>query len=450
MNDAAQTMITQKAPARIDLYHLYRRFSLINLAYPIVLDALKMWAESVGWQVRVSVCKESAVDISSDANVVGFSVYTQTASATYRLAEKLRAAGKIVILGGPHFRGPETFAEAVPYCDILVSSICERQWKVLLSAISEGKIGPNRRRPLLVIDRERNFRYPKELFLNFNNKKWFQYPCIPVSLGCPYQCEFCSPYMPGKYALREIEAICNEVAQVRRKPIWLCDATFGLHKQHTTELMNALAPLKKTTVVETSVARMQDPEFIKQLAHGGVKWVTVGVETLSAKLKKHGAGTLTDRLTDIIQRSHDCGIAVQGNFICGLDCDGPESFDLIFDCYQKTKIDSFMLNVLVPYPNTTLRNRLRNESRILDNNWEHYDNRHVVYQPKQLTIDQLVNGYVELTRSIYNAGQVLTDSLGILKNNGATMGAAFAMGHKLSFLYDTLRKERAFRAGRVL
>jgi radical SAM superfamily enzyme YgiQ (UPF0313 family) len=214
------------------------------------------------------------------------------------------------------------------------------------------------------------------------------------------------------------------------------------------ELMKALAPLKKISVVETSVARMQDSEFIKALSLGGVKWVTVGVETLSEKLKKHGAGSLTDSLADIIQRAHDCGIAVQGNFICGLDCDGPESFDLIFDCYQKTKIDSFMLNVLVPYPNTALRRRMQNEGRIIDNNWEHYDNRHVVYQPKQLTVEQLANGYIQLTRSIYNTKQVITDSLGILKNNGATIGSAFAIGHKMSFLYDTLRKERAFRSGR--
>ena len=69
-----------KAPATIDLYHLYRRFSLINLAYPIVLDALKVWAEAIGWQVRTAVCKESEVDITSDADVVGFSVYTQTAT----------------------------------------------------------------------------------------------------------------------------------------------------------------------------------------------------------------------------------------------------------------------------------------------------------------------------------------------------------------------------------
>ncbi len=44
---------------KIELYHLYRRFSLINLAYPIVLDTLKAWAESAGWQARAFVCKES-------------------------------------------------------------------------------------------------------------------------------------------------------------------------------------------------------------------------------------------------------------------------------------------------------------------------------------------------------------------------------------------------------
>jgi radical SAM superfamily enzyme YgiQ (UPF0313 family) len=410
-----------------------------------MLDVLKYWAESEGWQVCADVCKESAVDASSGADVVGFSVYTQTANATYRVAERLRAAGKIVILGGPHFRNPETFAEAEPYCDVLVSSICERQWKALLRAISNGTFGPNLPRPLMVFDSERNFRYPKEPFLNFSDKKWYQYPCIPVSLGCPYHCEFCSPFMGGEYVLRDINMIRNEVAQVNHKPIWLCDATFGLNKRHTMELMQAISPLKKISVVETSVARMQDNEFIESMALGGVKWATVGVETMSAKLKKHGDGPLTDSLADIVLRAHDCGIAVQGNFICGLDSDGPESFDLIFDCYQKTKMDSFMLNVLVPYPNTALRRRMQNEGRIIDNNWEHYDNRHVVYQPKHLTVEQLANGYIQLTRSIYSTKRVITDSLSVLKNNGVTIGSAFAIGHKMSFLYDTLRKERAFR-----
>jgi radical SAM superfamily enzyme YgiQ (UPF0313 family) len=430
---------------KIELYHLYRRFSLINLAYPIVLDTLKTWAESAGWQARAFVCKESAVDITSGASVVGFSVYTQTANATYRVAEKLRAAGKIVILGGPHFRGPQTFAEAVPYCDVLVSSICERQWKTVLGAISNGKIVPNMQRPVLVIDKENRFKYSSLSCQSYSDKKWFQFPCIPTSLGCPYACEFCSPFMPGEYVMRDVETIYNEVAHAHGRYMWLCDATFGLNKRHTKELMKAIAPLKKRICVETTIARVQDLELIPHLASGGVRWITLGVETPTAKLKKQGSGNMVANLRNIIRCAHDNGIIVQGNFMCGLDSDGLDVFDRIYDCYQKSRIDSAMVNILVPYPNTVLGKRMVAEGRITDTNWEHYDNRHVVYLPKQMTAEQLVNGYVQLTHNIYNVKQVMLDSLAVLKNKGAW--STIAIGHKMSFLYDHLRKERALRSG---
>ena len=434
---------------KIDIYHLYRRFSLISLAYPIVLDALKVWAEETGWQVRASVCKETAVDIAGSANVVGFSVYTQTANATYRAAKKLRAAGKIVILGGPHFRGPQTYAEAIPYCDVIVNNICENQWKALLRYISEGKIVPNTKRPKLIIDNDNRFRYPNAPYQAAFDKKWFQFPCIPTSLGCPYACEFCSPYMPGEYVLRKVKTIYNEVAAARGRFMWLCDATFGLNKRHTKELMNVIAPLKKDICVETTIARLQDLELIPHLAHGGVRWITLGVETPTAKLKKHGAGMMKDTLRDIVQCAHDNGIVVQGNHICGLDSDGPEVFEQIYDCYLKSKLDSAMVNILVPYPNTVLGKRMVAEGRITDTNWEHYDNRHVVYLPKQMTIDQLANGYIQLTRSIYNPKRVISESLDILKNNGPTVWTAIVIGHKMSFFYDTIRKERALQHGQL-
>ncbi len=432
---------------KIDLYHLYRRFSLINLAYPIVLDALKLWAESLGWQARASVCKESAVDITTDAYVVGFSVYTQTANATYRLADKLRAAGKIVILGGPHFRGPQTYQEAIPYCDVIVNSICEQQWKTLLCYITEGKILPNRQRPILVIDKEKRFRYPSMPYQTPSDKSWYQFPCIPTSLGCPYACEFCSPFMPGEYVMRKVETIYSEVAQTKCRFMWLCDATFGLNKRHTKELMKTIAPLKKHICVETTIARLQNLEMIPDLANGGVKWITLGVETPTARLKKQGSGDLTDTLRDIIQCAHDHGIVVQGNFMCGLDTDDPDVFDRIYGCYQKSKIDSAMVNILVPYPNTVLGQRIKDEGRIIDTNWEHYDNRYVVYRPKLMTIDRLANGYIQLTRNIYNFKNVLSESLDIMRNNGATAWTAIVIGHKLSFFYDTLRKERALHHG---
>jgi radical SAM superfamily enzyme YgiQ (UPF0313 family) len=407
-----------------------------------MLDVLKHWAESEGWRVRSRVCRENEVNLDTDAEVVAFSVYTFTANAIYRVAEKLRANRKIVIFGGPHFSSPQTYDEAKPYCDVLVNSICEDQWKNLLTHISQGGIQPHHQRPVLIVDMEKNFRFPTEPYLTYDDKKWFQYPCIPVSLGCPYQCVFCSPYMGGKYVLRDIDVIRNEVAQVGLRLVFLSDATFGLNKRHTQELMTAIAPLKKTIVVETSVARMQDREFIEYLALGGVKLVMVGVETLSAKMTKHGTGALNDTLKDVIQCAHDNGIVVQGNFIAGLDSDGPDSFDLIYECYHKTKIDSFLLGLLVPYPNTVLYRQLQDEGRIIDTNWEHYDSLHVVYQPKKMTIDQLVNGYTALMSNVYNTRQVMRDSLQTLKTTGMTPWGAFSLVNKLGFFLAHLYERK--------
>jgi radical SAM superfamily enzyme YgiQ (UPF0313 family) len=427
---------------KIDLYHLYRRLSLTNLAYPIVLDVLKVWAESVGWQARVSICKESKVKLSSDAEVVGFSVYTQTAPAVYRLAESLRRRGKIVILGGPHFRGPDTYQEASPYCDVLVNSICGQKWKRLLSAIAEGKIRPKRQRPLFVIDKEKEFRYPSDPFQTFESQRWYQVPSVPTSLGCPYHCDFCSPYMEGEYFLREIETITNEVAQIQGKTMWFCDATFGLNKRFTMELMRAIASLGKTVAVETTLAMLQDREIIKALALGGVRWITAGVETLSSRLTKHGAGALDDGLRDTMDCAHDCGIIVQGNFICGLDSDGPDVFDRIYHFYEKSKLDAVMVSILIPYPNTALYHQLKMEGRIIDNNWEHYDKYHVVYQPKRLTIDQLRDGYIQLSRALFGNKRIFQESFGILKTKGVTIESIGAIVHKVGFRLDIPRKER--------
>ena len=81
---------------KIDLYHLCRGFHFSKIAYPIVIDVLRVWVESSGWEVRVSICQEHQVDLETDADVVGFSVYSQTAPGSYRAARELRRRGKLV------------------------------------------------------------------------------------------------------------------------------------------------------------------------------------------------------------------------------------------------------------------------------------------------------------------------------------------------------------------
>jgi len=430
---------------KIDLYHLYRHLDFTHLAFPIILNALRLWAAHTDWQFRVSVCKEQQVDLATDAEVVGFSVYTQTAPAVYRLSSQLRRRGKVVIFGGPHFRGPHTYAEAAPYCDVVVSSICKTQWLSLLTDIAREKIAPGRRRPLCVVDTNNEFRYPDEFYQAFANQKWYQIPSVPTSIGCPYDCDFCSPYLPGKYILRDVQTICNEIAHTRRKMIFICDASFALNRRFTLELMRALAPLKKQICVESTLARLNDKKILDALAEGGVKWIVTGIESLYLKMQKHGTAGVGKILRPVVDCAHDHGMVVQGNLICGLDSDGPESFDRTFEFIIHSNLDAAMLGILTPYPNTPLYRRLKRQDRILDHNWEHYDYRHVVYQPLRMSIDQLVEGYTQLYNEISKTRYILKEAFQAYRNSGVQIQASAVTAYNIYNKFVAKKEKKALR-----
>lgn len=429
---------------KIDLYHLYRYFDHTRFVHPIVPDVLKVWAESIGCEVRVSVCKEAGVNLSTDADVVAISVYTQTAPAAYRLSEKLRRRGKVVILGGPHFRG-SNHQEAFSRCDVIAESICEEQWKSLLHDFEIGKIAPNREKALYIKDKEGRFHYPNNLYESFKNHKWYQISTIPTSIGCPYNCEYCSPYLQGKYILRDIQTVYNEITHIRGKLVFICDATFGLNKKYTIELMNTIASLEKHIVIETTLSRLLDKDILNALADGGVKWIVAGIETLSTKLTKHGSCDSEGALKQVIDNAHERGMVVHGNFLVGLDWDGLDCFDRIYKYYENSNLDMIVIGVVTPYPNTELYHRLQNEGRIIDTNWEHYDGRHIVFRPRNMTVDQLINGYIQLHHSVNKVRFLYDRARQAYTNNGITSQSIAMIGYNLLKKFEVSTKAKALR-----
>jgi radical SAM superfamily enzyme YgiQ (UPF0313 family) len=431
---------------KIDLYHLYRSFHFSNFTYPIVLDVLKVWAESIGWQARVSTCKEVAADLSTDAAAVGISVYSQTAPAAYRLGAELRRRGKVVIFGGPHFRGPSTYHEAAPFCDVIVSSLCEEQWRKLLNDIADGTLLPNRARPLYVVDPNGRFRYPQNFYQSLASRRWYQIPTVPTSIGCPYDCSFCAAFMQGKYVLRDIETIYNEVAHAAPTMVIICDAAFGLNKRFTIELMHALAPLRKKIGLEITLGRLKDREVLDALAVGGVKWLIVGIETLASRMPKHGTLDLDEGFRRVIDDAHERGMLIQGNFICGLDSDGPDSFEQMYRCYEESHLDAIMMGILTPYPDTALYRQLQREGRIFDTNWEHYDCHHVVYRPRRMTVDQLIDGYLALYQMVRRRRSIFRQVVESYQRNGLRTESAVMIAENLYQKFDSMKKERLLRA----
>lgn len=382
---------------KIEIYNIYRYFDSVNLAPPIMPDVLSLWSRRAGWQARKVMGKEGEVDYKTDAEVIALSVYTMSAKASYRVAAKMRALGKVVILGGSHFRG-NNYREAIGRCDVVASGINEVEWRNILSDIEAGRLEPGGE-TRVVEDPKNLFRYPDDLHTAFSHK-WYQAPNVPTSVGCPYSCDYCGPALTGAYIKREPEVIYQNMAAVKGRSVVIPDASFGLNKRHILETMEAVAPLKKNLYVTTSISRISDLEVLRAMGKGGVKAIAIGIESFSAKLPKHGSVDTREKLERLIGNCHDNGMMVQGNFIMGLDCDGPEVFGEVYDYSVNSALDHISADILLPYPHTPLFDQMKAQGRILHTDWDRYDYRHIVYRPKRLSVQEMARGFADFHNNI--------------------------------------------------
>lgn len=92
---------------------------------------------------------------------------------------------------------------------------------------------------------------------------------------------------------------------------------------------------------------------------------------------------------------------VNGSFVFGLDADRPDVFDRTVDWAVSRSLETATFHIMTPYPGTALHTRMSQENRITEIDWDLYDTRHVVYQPRGMTPAQLEAGYWKAYRDFY-------------------------------------------------
>jgi len=77
-------------------------------------------------------------------------------------------------------------------------------------------------------------------------------------------------------------------------------------------------------------------------------------------------------------------------------------FERTLEFVVKAKIDVCYFSILTPYPGTMLYHKLRKEGRIFDYNWSNYTTSNVVFQPKKMSPEKLLEGYYMALESAYS------------------------------------------------
>ncbi len=237
--------------------------------------------------------------------------------------------------------------------------------------------------------------------------------------GCPLDCEFCgaSKLYGPKYRRKPVANVLQELKRIEQ--LWgpkafvefADDNSFG-NRHWAKELLEAMRSVELSWFTETDISIADDEALLQLLSQTGCRQLLIGFESVNPE-------TLTgidragwkrrhlDRYIDAIRRIQDVGISVNGCFIVGNDNDTPAVFEELRDFIERSELLEAQITVLTPFPGTRLLDRLQREGRLLyERFWDRCTLFDVVFEPKQMTVEQLENGHKWLMSEIYSEAKL--------------------------------------------
>jgi radical SAM superfamily enzyme YgiQ (UPF0313 family) len=358
-----------------------------------------------GWEVAHVDEEAEAVDYAAAADLVGITFHTPSASHAYAIADRFRARGVPVALGGPHATLlPE---EAAGHADAVFVGEAEETWPCFLADFQAGQAQRFYRAEgipsLAGVPQAR-----KELF----HRRDFTNGVLFSTRGCPNACEFCTLAVMYRRRPRQrpVDEVVAEYASFPGKVIIFWDDNIAGDRQYAKALFRGIAPYHKWWSSQASIHAGQDEAFLDLAAKSGCKQLFLGLESIS-QASLNGADKRFNRVEDyarIIERIHSYGIAVQAGIVFGFDGDTPAIFSETLDFLEQTGVQNATFNVLTPFPGTALYTRLEAEGRILTRDWERYNSRaDVVFQPKGMSCTELLAGYRYANHRFYSPASIV-------------------------------------------
>ena len=351
--------------------------------------------------VVVELIDEGIQDVPDklDADLVGMTVITGTSKRAYELARRFRNQGSTVVLGGPHVTlVPE---EARDHADAVCVGYAEETWPQLLRDFSNGQMKrAYYQSPTMSLT---NMPFPRrDLF----HKRYFLTQAVfEATRSCAHDCEFCvAPAAWGRRQYqRPIDWVLEDIRRVGQRKIIFIDLNLVSDVVYAKELFSRLIPLNVKWFGLSTVLIAHHPELMELMARSGCSGLLLGLETVSEESLKDAKKRFNASVgyKPLIEDLHRLGIAIQGCFVFGLDHDTPEVFDQTAQFVLDAGIDLPRFSVLTPFPGTPLYSRLEMEGRILTRDWELYDGQHVVFAPKQMTVNELIQGHERAWKTVY-------------------------------------------------
>ncbi|WP_017209227.1 B12-binding domain-containing radical SAM protein [Clostridium beijerinckii] len=346
------------------------------------------------------------IDFDENVDLVAITVTVDVMNRAVEISKEFQKRGVKVIAGGIHITAdPEG---AVNSFDAIIIGMAERVWEKVLKDTENNSI----KKIYYDMENINGNEIVSPDYSMIDNKKYLYTNIISTSRGCPFKCDFCYNSCTNSiktYINRPIEDVIKDIKVLKTKHIMFIDDNFIGNPKWTKELLKEIKPLKLkwNAAVTSNIVDMRD--LLDEMKESGCQSLFIGFESINSKSIEsvHKVQNSVSRYEKLIDEIHKRGIMINASFVFGLDEDDASIFKSTLEWIVKNKIETVTSHIMTPYPGTKLYSSLLKKNRIVDYNLSNYNTSHVVYKPKNMTAEELYNGYLWIYKEVYTFKNIL-------------------------------------------
>ena len=333
-------------------------------------------------------------------DLVGITVNVDTSLRAYEIAQRYRNRGVPVVLGGIHASAcPD---EGLQYANAVCIGEAEDVWKQILSDCENRAL-----KQRYYNDQPTDLaRVPIPRWELLDKSRYLYSNIVNASRSCCFQCEFCynsCGYVHHIYRNRPVANVVEEIRHHDTRQIMFIDDNFIGNPEWTREFVRAIKDMDLTWHAAVSANIGAYPDLLDEMQASGCRSLFIGFESINsdsvASVSKRQ--NKVERYETTIREIHDRRIMINASMAFGFDHDRPSVFRETLDWLIANKIETMTGHILTPYPGTRLYLRLLSEGRIVDHNPSHYNTSHVVFEPRLMSREQLLDGYLWIYDQFY-------------------------------------------------
>ena len=380
------------------------------------------------------------VDYSARPDIVAMPVECYTAARSYEIADRFRAQGAKVLLGGFHATmNPD---EAAAHADAVVCGDAETTWAGILADLRAGSL------------RRRYFGQggvfcPIPDRSLYRGRRYGPLNLVETSRGCTFNCEFCSvqKFFGRRYTPRPLDEVMAEVESLDKNIVFFVDDNLAMDVPRLKELCRRMEPTRKRWVGQLSIHSAKDDELLALMARSGCAGVLIGFESLDATtLAAMGkrVNTANSDYAAAIENLRRHHLSIYATFVFGYDGDTHETFRRTYDFAMESRFFFAAFNHLVPFPGTDVYARFVREGRMLHEKWwldksVHFGD--VVFRPRNFTPDELAATCAKYRLKFYSLPSILKRGLDFRANTHGLLKALYFFASNLTQEKEVLRRK---------